>query len=501
MAQLQRANLGIYAAVLLAALVGVLLVARRRESGAQSPSTRAAPELVRVSPGTRPPRPLAIPPNAIPVAESLLSRSEVPAAFPANDSGAVTEDPQDIGPISEAEANDHPTGPIFPQNGPYQSWQVPPGEEMRRLPAVESENPAPGPHLVEPQQTEARPSYEDEQPSLYAPAPAAQEQGSVQPALPGHTESAPSSQLVTTEDEALRPVMQQAALLNRQAESLARRGAFYLARNQATQALRMMAEGLDLQGNEGEHTASLARALTALREADDFLPRSGEDSAIDLALIVPAHRTPILRHRRLEGVSPVAALQQYYTYARQQLASAAGAQPVASHSLFLLGKLQARMSPGQGASGNVQQTQLAKAMVFHQAAVVVDPRNHLAANELGVILVSFGQLQDARRVLTQSLAIHSHPDGWHNLAVVHDRLGEAEMAAHARKQCELLTGASTLQPRPKVEWVSPEVFAQNGPAGSSAPATPVAGSGTDRSADSRSQRKETWLSPFGSIKR
>ncbi len=139
-------------------------------------------------------------------------------------------------------------------------------------------------------------------------------------------------------------------------------------------------------------------------------------------------------------------------------------------------------------------------MVFQQAALAVDRRNYPAANELGDILTTIGQLAEARRVLLHSVGTMSNPEGWHHLAAVHDRLGEAKLAVHARKQVELLSGGAG-GPRPKVEWVSPEVFAGN----QTAPPTKAIGAlastkGDQRSADSRPMQKETWISPFG-IKR
>jgi predicted Zn-dependent protease len=136
-------------------------------------------------------------------------------------------------------------------------------------------------------------------------------------------------------------------------------------------------------------------------------------------------------------------------------------------------------------------------MVYQQAALAVDGRNYPAANELGNILTTFGQLPEARRILLHSVGTIPNPEGWHNLAAVHDRLGETELGAHARKQVELLTGGTAV-PRPKVEWVSPEVFAGNPPAAAAkAAAASTTAKSEQRTADTRPKQKETWLSPFG----
>jgi tetratricopeptide (TPR) repeat protein len=447
----QRGPQTFYAAVILAALVAVIVVARRWQSEPSAPAWRAAPQLAG-SPANHPrePRPLAISAGVPPIPSDI--RGEVPAGFPAE------EGDDDVGPIMQQEASVY---------GPVEETPTTKIPGMRRLAPVEPEDAS-------------------------EPAPA-----------PVSTSAVPQAEVRTSpqrphvvDDNALRPVLQQAAQLNRQAESLARRGAYYLARNRTIQSLRMIAEALDLQTDSGEHTAALASALSALREAGDFQSRSSEDSTVSVPLVVAGHRTPVLRQQSAEGLSAVAAQQQYYNFARQQLVIAAGGQSVASHALCNMGKLQSRM----GEETAPQQTNLARSMVYQQAALAVDGRNYPAANELGNILTAFGQLPEARRILLHSVGTVSNPEGWHSLAAVHDRLGETELAAHARKQLELLTGGKG-GPRPKVEWVSPEVFAGNPPAASGkATAAATSGKSDQRTADTRPKQKETWLSPFG-IKR
>lgn len=441
----------LYAAVILAALMAVVVVARRQQTPVGVLSPRVVPELARIAPDhypsspARPPRPLEITERIEPIPLAATPRNEVPAGFPEDES-------DDIGPIRQEEAGEY---------APHSDTRNAPAPGMRHLvPSNENSNL----NLSEPQ----------EAPSQVA------------------TQRMPRA----NDGESLRPVLQQAAQLNREAEMLARRGAYYLARNVTIRSLRMIAEALDFQSGSGEHTAALASALTALREAGDFQSRSSEDSTVSVPLVVAGHRTPILRQQNGEGLSSVAAQQQYFNYAREQLVISAGGQPVASHALCNMGKLQPRMTEGVAP----QQTNLARAMVYQQAALAVDGRNYPAANELGAILTNFGQLPDARRVLLHSVGTVSNPDGWQRLAAVHERLGEAELATHARKQVELLTGGAG-GPRPKIEWVSPEVFAGNQPAASvqSASAT-TNGQSDQRTADSRPKQKETWISPFG-IKR
>ncbi len=442
----------LYAAVILAALMAVVVVARRQQTPVGVLSPRVVPELARIAPDhyhsspSRPPRPLEITERIEQIPLAATPRNEVLAGFPEDES-------DDIGPIRQEEAGEY---------APHAETRNAPAPSMGRLGPTDSENSKL--NLSEPQKAPSRVATRR---------------------MPG-----------VNDDASLRPVLQQAAQLNREAESLARRGAYYLARNVTIRSLRMIAEALDFQRGNGEHTAALASALTALREAGDFQSRSSEDSTVNVALVVTGHRTPILRQHNGEGLSAVAAQQQYFNYAREQLVISAGGQPVASHALCNMGKLQPRMTEGVAP----QQTNLARAMVYQQAALAVDGRNYPAANELGAILTKFGQLPDARRVLLHSVGTVSNPDGWQRLAAVHERLGEGELATHAHKQVELLTGGAG-GPRPKIEWVSPEVFAGNQPAASAQTASAATNVPSDqRTADSRPKQKETWISPFG-IKR
>ena len=123
-------------------------------------------------------------------------------------------------------------------------------------------------------------------------------------------------------------------------------------------------------------------------------------------------------------------------------------------------------------------------MAFHQAALLVDPQNSMAANELGVLLVRFGQLREARQVLRHCIATAPRPEVWHNLAVVHERLGEQELAVLAHNEWQRVKQhqaiGSAAAPQPLVRWVDPAAFAQSGPAG------PFAGPPTQRTAVSPS---------------
>lgn len=284
---------------------------------------------------------------------------------------------------------------------------------------------------------------------------------------PGVYEQQPATQPLpptAAPRDAMQPVADQAAAMSRRAYQMAQKGMLFTARNELVQSLRLVAQALDVQQRTDRHTAALSAGLTALEEADDFAPQAGrEATVIDVAMIARGHRTQLLKEAR--GVSPVVAQQQYFNFAQQQLADAVAGERAASQSLFTLGKIQMALA---GQSAEPQSLYGPRAMVFHQAALAVDGRNYLAANELGVLLARYGQLTDARRALLHSVSLRSHAPGWHNLAIVHERLGETELARLAENERQLLAQrptppAAAPVDEKAIEWVDARTFAAHGP--------------------------------------
>ena len=109
----------------------------------------------------------------------------------------------------------------------------------------------------------------------------------------------------------------------------------------------------------------------------------------------------------------------------------------------------------------------AKAVVFYQAAMLVDPDNAIAANDLAVLLARVGRYAQARELLIRAAQQSPRAAVWHNLAVVHARLGETELAELARKN-ELVSGggidpanAQAVAAMQSVKWVDPQTFANS----------------------------------------
>jgi hypothetical protein len=281
--------------------------------------------------------------------------------------------------------------------------------------------------------------------------------------------------------------------------NLAERAALYTARSQFMEALRTLAAALDAQKKTQAHCQALAAGLTALKEVDDFVPQAGKvETSLNMKLIVDGHRTPVLKNRSVDKVSPLEAKRIYLTYAQEQLAAAGADQPVASLALYGLGKVCTAPAALHGPKDQVAE---GKAVVLYQAALVVAPENFMAANELGVTLAKFGRFQEAQTALAHAAALSNSPVAWRNLATVCQRSGDQQRAAHARQQANLIVaqlqeaGRASAGSKHPVQWVDPETFVQSHSTLNSLPAsTAPANSTTQPSIPATAARPENTSS-------
>ena len=247
--------------------------------------------------------------------------------------------------------------------------------------------------------------------------------------------------------------------------SLANRGAFYSARTEFVKALRLVAQGLDVEHQTSVHGHALRAGLMALKESDDFIPSGSQlETDLDFPTIVGAHQTPVLKLSQPRTLTSLEALRRYFSFAQYQLAIAAGNEVAGSMALHAMAKLYA--SSAGNATVNILSAK-PKAMTCFQAALVAYPRNYMAANDLGVLLANSQRFEDARNVLERSVEMCPHSATWQNLAVVYGHLGLPELAASAElnrqqaRQLEIahsgaaVPGASD----PRVLWLTPQQFA------------------------------------------
>jgi tetratricopeptide (TPR) repeat protein len=259
----------------------------------------------------------------------------------------------------------------------------------------------------------------------------------------------------------LESIAQQADHHSRQGFELAERGAYYAARREFTAALRLVAQGLDMERQTDRHNRALALALTAVAEAQDFLPVADRlDGDLNLADIVARHRTPVLKGAA-DHVSPMEAMKSYFTFAQEQLAQAVEHEVAGSMALHGLGKLHSALAEQETLRTRGTES---KAMTFYQAALLVDPRNFMASNDLGVLLARSGCYAEARAALEHSLSVSPQAAGWRNLAQVYRRLGDQERATRAERLFQIAerdrAAHKRQTPAGRVDWVDPQAFAQ-----------------------------------------
>ena len=335
-------------------------------------------------------------------------------------------------------------------------------------------------------------------------------------------DSKPKEDAKPKADQAAQPVMEQATLLPwarlvpegpeleavcdrtdqalRRGCALAERGATYSARAEFIQALRTLAEGLDARQESQWHAKSLLAGLLAMREVDDFQPAVGRaESSLSMEVLIGSHRTPVCQDIEVQKWTPAEATDRYHEFAQQQLAAAMGGESLGSLALYTLARIQLAMD-GPAVEGN--DALLAKAMTCHCAALLVDPKNFMAANELGVLLARRGDWNKAQAVLNQSLAATPQVVTWQNLAVVYEHLGNTPMEQIARKEASALAveerkqGPGALSGRPNIRWIDPTAFAQTTSPSEFHDVTATAKTAAPLSAD----RSGSWA-PWGTTRR
>ncbi len=289
------------------------------------------------------------------------------------------------------------------------------------------------------------------------PVGAAQVDGLGSPSYGNVAQPKPSAPQIRPEH--LQGLSQQVGRVTGQAWQLAERNALYSARQKFEEGLQLAATGVDGQTGGNEHSKALAEAFTAFAEAEDFAARaSGLHSEKDVARIVEFHRTPVLKDAP-SGMPGVQALQAYYRFGLQQLIAATGKIPTAADALHGLGKVHTFLAREENSDDELHS---ARAIAYQQAALDINPKHARASAELGVLLALHGQFPEAKQALLHSLRNRPQAETWRNLSVVHQRLGEVDLAQRAEYECNRLTGGmnSSGAVAAGVQWMDPNQFAQ-----------------------------------------
>lgn len=242
--------------------------------------------------------------------------------------------------------------------------------------------------------------------------------------------------------------------------NLAQRGAFFAARTEFVQVLRRVAQAKDAGAGTDGHSRALAAGMRALDEADDFVPQGVQlEAELDVRKVASSHRTPVLCDYP-EEVMPQEAAALYHSYAQQQLANAAAGEQAGSMALYGLGKVYARLAERR--DDDVQFTR--GAMTMYSAALDACPDNHMAANELGVLLCRTGHPAEAVQQFQRTIDLAPNATAYHNLAVAQQKLGMPGQAAANEQESQRLAGlersTGEISRRAKVQWVSPADLAR-----------------------------------------
>jgi tetratricopeptide (TPR) repeat protein len=293
--------------------------------------------------------------------------------------------------------------------------------------------------------------------------------------------------------------------------NLAERGAVHSAKSEFIVALNLIADAIDADTNNPNraYARALKAGLTAIEESQDFAPAdTTRQIEINLSQLASTHRTPVLKDVDTSTVTRAEALQRYHTFASQQLAFAGGNSNIASAALYGLGRAES-ISVAGGAHNPLGGQ---NAMALFQAALAIDPQNYMAANELGVLMARYGDLDGAENQLLHSLSIKPQVEAWHNLAIVYRSKGkpqEAErseqerekLAAAQRSSGEGMEKAADAGPRPVLRWVDPDSFAASGtPYGLDGPPISSTQSASINQSDSLGRRLISKLNPWSKAK-
>lgn len=240
------------------------------------------------------------------------------------------------------------------------------------------------------------------------------------------------------------------------AYGLARHGAIFAARAEFIQVLRRIAQAKDAAANTDVHSKALAAGLRAVDEADDFAPQGTEvEGELNVPLLASAHRTPVLEQCPTPP-RPIEAIALYHEYARHQFARSVAGEQAGSAALYGLGKMHNRLASSR--EGDVGHER--KALVLFLASLDVAPGNHLAANEIGVLMARGGRAWEASIMFRHAINVSPSATTYHNLAVVDRQLGYHDQASanefYAQQLAARDRAVGAASQTSGVRWVAPQ---------------------------------------------
>ncbi len=164
---------------------------------------------------------------------------------------------------------------------------------------------------------------------------------------------------------------------------------------EATEALRLVAQAKDLAAQSSESSAALEAALTALKEAEDFVDRYGTVDGEAITRMVRAHQTLVLKAFDCSHLTGASAADVYLDTARRILAEMSSTDPLAAHAVACLAKSY-RQRTGES------RLALAASVHLMRAAVIAVPNDRELTEELASVLNQAELREEAQHVLALS---------------------------------------------------------------------------------------------------
>lgn len=209
-------------------------------------------------------------------------------------------------------------------------------------------------------------------------------------------------------------------------KSLARRGAFFAAKEEFLNAMYIVAESYDRRSRASHYSMRLKAALRALDEVKDFgrVNRS-DDSRQLLQFVLAGHNSKLIAPDQAGSYTPEQLVDLYCKHATSHFEQALGKSPAASESLFAYGRLLISESDQESISAQVSWS------VFW-AAFATNPLNDENTNEIGVRLLNMGQLSKAKDMFLRAAQSSNSTVYWNNLAEAHRRMAQNAQSPHER---------------------------------------------------------------------
>ena len=241
-----------------------------------------------------------------------------------------------------------------------------------------------------------------------------------------------------------------------QGNTMARRGATATAHGEFIQALVAIADGRDSVSTRNTHNVALKTAIQILDEVRDFYTDNTTGSSVaDSSFVVGTHICGVVSAEQARSLTKTEIRERYLSGIRDNFYAACGEDKIAASALSSLGKLH---SIKLNESGSPQECEWNIAMTLLSTALRCDHQDARSANEMGVLLVKVGDYPQAKQMFQISLRIQPNVATWRNLAWLHTKLGELELAALAEQEAGLVASAASANGVGLVQWIDPQSF-------------------------------------------